>query len=275
MHNLIRNLILTTTTTLALTSAAALCACSDDQAFDEPAPQASDAVITPASLGMGDNWQELEPGLWTRGDAEGEQQFAGIGEAGRLHAIASLEQVEEGLQEILASEERVETRQQLEDLNVYITELRTSEAPMAAEVSPRCTPTLSATVDASPSTCGVSANAKASYSHCSNSGTVRSYASATCGYEAKSHSCGPKPGSPVSCSSTASIIGPGPCKSYASAQINAPGVYVYVWDENLTRGACSGPGGTASMGDLCGGPCSPGKDCHCGDICRAVNTICP
>ena len=129
-------------------------------------------------------------------------------------------------------------------------------------------------MDAYPSYCGVSANASAFYSHCSNWGTVRSYAQATCGYESKSHTCGPKTGSPVSCGSTVSIVGPGPCKSFASAQINAPGIFVFVKDENYQRGSCSNSGGVPPGGDLCGA-CSSGKDCHCGDICRPINTICP
>lgn len=275
MHKLIRNLIITTTSTLALTSAAVLSACGDDQAFDEPTSAASEDLTTPFALGLGDDWRELEKGLWTRANAEGEQQFAGIGEAGRQHAIDSLEEVEEGLKDMLASEERDETRQQLEELNVYITELRASEVPMTAEVSPRCTLTLSATVDAYPSSCGVSAKTSVSYSNCSNWGTVRSYAQASCGYETKSHSCGPKTGSPVACVvSTVSITGPGPCRSYGSVQINAPGVYVYVWDENFQRGECSSPGGTASTGGMCG-PCSAGMNCNCGDICRPANLACP
>ncbi|MEZ4447869.1 MAG: hypothetical protein R3B09_00230 [Nannocystaceae bacterium] len=53
--------------------------------------------ITPTELGLGDGWSEVEPGLWTRPDEDGGQQFAGIGEPGRQHAIASLEVVEDEL----------------------------------------------------------------------------------------------------------------------------------------------------------------------------------
>lgn len=276
MSKLIRNVITPFTLTLTLASALALPACDDDQSFNQPAAEASESVITPAELGMGGGWREVEPGIWTHIDAEGEEHSVGIGEAGRLHAIASLEEVEDDLKAILEVEEREETRLQLEELDAYITELRASEAPMLPEVSVRCSPTMSASVNAYPSSCGVSAEASSSYSNCSGWGTVRAYALATCGYESKSHTCGPKTGSPVSCSSMVSIVGPGPCKSYASAQINAAGVYVFVKDENFQRGTCSGgnSGGPGGPGGMCG-PCSIGKDCHCGDVCRPIDSICP
>lgn len=269
MHHSFRSLF---TTTLCCALALGLAACDDDEVVDVPTQEASEAAITPAGLGMGDDWIEVEPGLWTRADVEGNQQFVGLGELGRLHAITSLEEVGAELEQLLAVEEREEVRRQLEELDAYITELRVSEPPPPAEVSPRCAPSLSTSVDAYPSSCGVSAKASASYSHCSNWGTVRTFAQATCGYETKSHTCGPKNGSPVSCSSNVSIVGQGPCKSYASAQINAPSVYIFQYDENFQRGACSDPGGTT--GGLCG-TCPAGKDCHCGDVCRAVGTICP
>ena len=277
MTKSIRNIItpFTLTLTLTLASALALPACDDAPALDQPAAEASESVITPAELGMGPGWSEVEPGIWTRVDAEGEAHSVGIGEAGRLHAIASLEDVEADLEALLAVEEREETRLQLEELDAYITELRASEAPMPPEASFRCSPTLSASVDAYPSACGLSATASASYSHCSNWGTVRTYAQASCGYESKSHTCGPKTGSPVSCSSMVSIVGAGPCKSYASAQINAAGVYIFVKDENFQRGACSGGGNSGGPGGMCGGSCSAGTDCHCGDVCRPINSICP
>lgn len=264
-----------TISSLTLAAALALPACSDERASDHPALETSETVLTPAELGMGDDWIELETGLWTRADEEGEQQFIGIGEPGREYAIASLEGVVSDLETMLAAADSEDTRQQIAELDTYITELRVSETPSLPEVAQRCSPTLSASVDAYPSSCGVSATASASYSHCSNWGTVRTVAQASCGYESKSSTCGPKTGSPAACSSTVSIVGPTPCKSYASAQINANGVYVFQWDENYLRGPCSGGGTTsAGTGPLCG-PCSSGKDCHCGDTCRPVGSICP
>lgn len=271
MHHSYRSLF---TTTLCCALAVGLPAC-DEETADAPVQEANEVAITPAGLGMGDDWIEVESGLWTRADAEGNQQFVGLGELGRLHAIASLEAVGAEIEQLLAIEEREEVRRQLEELDAYITELRVSEPP-PPEVSPRCAPSLSSSVDAYPSSCGVSAKSSASYSHCSNWGAVRTFARATCGYETKSHTCGPKTGSPVSCSSNVSIVGQGPCKSYASAEINAPGVYVFQYDENFQRGACgSDQGGTSgTSGGLCG-TCAAGQDCHCGDVCRPVNTICP
>lgn len=260
---------------ITLAAALALPACSDDQAPDNSAVETSDSVVTPAELGMGDDWIKLEAGLWTRADDEGEQQFIGIGEPGRAYAIASLEEVVADLETMLAAADSEDTRQQIAEFDAYITELRVSEVPSVPEVAPRCPPSLSVIIDAYPSYCGVSAKASASYSHCSNWGTVRTIAQASCGYESKSSTCGPKNGSPVSCSSTVSITGPTPCKSYASAQINANGVYVFQVDENYLRGSCSDSGGTSVGSGLSCGPCSSGKDCHCGDTCQPVGSICP
>lgn len=240
-------------------------------ACDGPAPAADDApIVTPSGLGLEGEWTEVDDGLWVR-DIAGEPTYVGIGEAGQQHAIASLERAEEDLQRALVADEREETRAQLEDLDALLTDLRASETAPDGEPTLRCNPVVTAAPDAYPSTCGVSAKATASYSHCVYSGTVRSYAQVTCGAETKTHQCGPKSGKAVSCSATASIVGAAPCKSYAYAQITAPGVNVYVWDENLVRGTCTPPPPPPPECD-----CPLGKSCHCGDgICRADNTYCP
>lgn len=267
MHTSIRTFI----NTLALASAVLLPACGE--ALQPPdAAEETEASVTPAELGLGDDWHPVEPGLWTRNDREGEPQFVGIGDAGRLHAIASLEVVEEELRGAAEASESDEARAQLAELDELITELRMSEIAAPADPQLRCTPSVSASVDAAPSPCGVTAKATASYSQCSIFGTVKTYALAACGFETKTHQCGPKYGNPVSCSSQVSIVGPSPCKSYTYAQISAPAASVYIWDENFQRGSCSGPGG--GIGDKCG-TCGPNQDCHCGDVCRNIGTICP
>jgi hypothetical protein len=271
MPNLIRNIIHPLTLTLTI-SALALSACEDDQIFNQSAAELSESVITPAELGMGDDWTEVEPGIWTRVDTDGEEHSLGIGEAGRLHSIASLESVEADLKAMLAIEDREETRLEIEEIDALITDLRVSEASTTPEGSFRCSPSLSASAEAKPSQCGATAKAFAYYSGC-NWGTVRTYAQAACGYESKSHSCGPKTGNPVSCSSMVSITGPNPCSSYGWAQINAPGVYVFVEQKNYQRGTCPGDNNSGGLG-MCG-PCTIGKDCHCGDVCRTIGISCP
>lgn len=259
---------------VAAVTATVMPACGDEP-FHETSDEVAENLITPAELGLGDDWTELEPGLWSRGGADGGPEFIGIGEPGRLHALARLERVEEELLQLLAHEEREDTRAELEELDELITDLRTSEPPpQGPEVEPRCNPSISAGADAYTIPCGVAAKASASWSHCSYSGTVRSYAQAGCGYELVTHQCGPKSGKSVSCSSQTSITGPAPCRSFAWAEIAAPYTYVYVWDENTTRGSCNATPPPPST-EPCGGPCPAGKSCHCGDICRPVNTYCP
>jgi hypothetical protein len=258
----------------ALTSLALLAPACDPELTSESAPvEANDEdLVTPASLGLGDNWEEEAPGLWTHEDANGNLQTLGIGEAGQDHAIASLEAAEADLLAVLEARENEETRAQLEQLDALITELRSSEMPTSEAPDFRCNPAIVTTADAAPSPCGVTAKATASYSHCSKTGTVWTYAQVACGYDSKTHSCGPKSGTSVSCTSQVSIIGPVPCRSYAYAKISAPNVYVYIWDENFQRGACSSP----PQYGLCEpSTCAPNQDCHCGDACRPINSICP
>lgn len=240
-------------------------------ACDEPVAAVDEApVVTPAELGLGTDWTEVEAGLWTRPDAHGEPTFVGIGEAGQLHALASLERAEEELQRALLTDEREETRAQLEQLDALITDLRTTDITPDGDPTLRCAPpAVALAADAYSSSCGVSAKASALYSHCTNSGRIISYAQVTCGAETKTHQCGYKYGKAVSCAASASIVGPAPCNSYAFAEISAPSVYAYVWDENFVRGTCSSPPPPPSCN------CPQGKHCPCGDgVCQANNTQC-
>ncbi|MCY0987161.1 hypothetical protein OV203_08500 [Nannocystis sp. ILAH1] len=263
MYKKIRNLI----TTAAFAALAALPAC-DDPSIAEPGETTE--LATPAELGLGAGWTELQPGLWTRGGEDGGQEFAGIGEPGRAHAVASLESVEEQLRQRLFDEERADTRMMLEELDALITELRATEIPISADdVELRCSPAVSAVADAYPISCGVAAKATASYSGCGPVARVRTYAQAGCGAEIKTHQCGYKTGNPVSCSSQMTFTGAAPCYSYALSEVSAPNTWIYLWDENSERGSCYQPP------PPCGGECPAGKSCHCGDICRPNNTLCP
>lgn len=254
--------------------AVVLGACDDTPTANGEVEADEATIVTPAGLGLGDGWTELEPGLWTRNGTDGGKEFVGIGEPGRQHALASLEAVEDGLRQILLLEEREETRAQLKELDALIAELSATEIPLPADdLELRCSPAVTAAPDAYSTPCGVAATSTASWSHCSHTGTVRAYAQAGCGSEIKTHQCGPKTNNPASCTAQMSITGPAPCRSYAYAQINAPDVYVFVWDENLQRGTCSAPPPPPPEPSC--GPCSYGKSCHCGDICRPINTYCP
>lgn len=229
-------------------------ACNPDLDSAGVTPEANDeAVVTPAELGLGEGWVALEEGLWTRFDDAGEQEFVGIGEAGTLHAIASLEQVEDEFVRALEVNQSEETREQLIEVRSIIADLHASPLALDTEaVTPRCTVLVSGSAFAGPIACGVSASASATYQNTCDINaikTVATFASATCNAETKTHSCGPRTGNSASCSSSASITGPAPCNSYASAQI--PGAYL--WKQNYTRGTCGGPGGTGWGEPSCGG----------------------
>lgn len=266
MNNPIRSFL--SNCTLALAASVLLPGCDDPQFEADVAEVDESSAITPAELGLGNDWREQEPGIWTRPGDEGGQQILGIGAAGQEHAIASLEAVEDELRLALEAEEREDTRAQLEQIDALIGDLRITEMPTSLGVETRCAPAVGAYADAYPIACGVAAMASASWSHCANWGMVRTYVKASCGYDTKTSECGPKYGNPASCSSQVSIMGPAPCKSYALAQVNAPGVYLYITDENVVRGACGG------NPPACG-TCPNGSDCRCGDMCRPLNTHCP
>lgn len=221
---------------------AALGGCDEDAAEYNAQSEVDEAQLTPAEMGFGDDWFPVEPGLWSRANEHGEQEFMGIGEAGKLHAIASLESAQDDLKAALAAEDREDTRFNLAELDALIDELRISSEPLAPEgVEPRCSATISLGADAYPISCGVGAKAWASFSHCSYVGKVQTYTQSTCGYETKIHQCGPKSGTSVSCNSQITITGPSPCKSLAWAEVYGPTGRVYVWDENTQRGSCSPP----------------------------------
>lgn len=259
-------------------AAATIGACVEPVAVELGAESNEADGPTPASLGLGDDWLALEPGLWTRVDSDGDAKYLGIGAEGKTHALASLLDVAQDLEERLADAPSDEAQAQLAELHAFIVDVRDTPEPEAAaeETTFRCSFNVSAYADAYPITCGAGATASASYSHpCgSTKGTVKTYATATCGYITKTDQCGPHTNDPVSCSSTASQTGNGPCNSYAQAQIyGVSGVNVYIWDNNGTRGTC-GPSTPPPPPPPCG-PCSYGKSCHCGDICRPENTLCP
>lgn len=265
--------IVTFPSTFALTLTLAVGGCGDDLAR-EARSSAPEAIDTPAELGFGDDWYPVEDGLWTRLDESGEQEFLGLGAAGKAHALAGLEAVEAQLAVQAAEDDTEEARRQLAEIQDFIAEYRTAPvAEPSEDAAPRCSLVLKHTVSAYPIPCGVAASASVEYSHpCSSvQETVKTYTKATCGYSTTTHQCGPKTGNPVSCSSYSQITGPAPCDSYALAQTN----YYATWKANTTRGACySDPGGTGGNTGLCG-TCPSGKDCHCGDVCRPVGSICP
>ena len=249
MYNITKRFV-----TFLATCALLSTACNPDLESADVTPDANDeAVVTPAELGLGNDWIPLEEGLWTRFDDAGEQEFVGIGEVGTLHAIASLEQVEEEFARALEVNQSEETREQLIEVRSIIAGLQASPLALDTEaVTPRCTILVSGSVFAGPIACGVNASASATYHNtCDASAikTIQTFASATCNAETKTHSCGPRTGSFVSCNSAVSITGPAQCNSYSSAQI--PGAYL--WKQNNTRGTCGGPGGTGWNEPACGG----------------------
>lgn len=214
-------------------------ACDPAPAGESAAAEATDDAVNPAQLGLGDDWVLIQDGLWTRADAEGDQEFAAIGEAGTPHAIAKLEEVELELLRALETFPSEENRENLAVLREHIADLSLSPLTVdLGDVSFRCHVTSNGTAVAQPSACGVSATATAIYANTCNSNLTKSlntYALAQCNGETKTHSCG-RTGNPVNCSSSVSLTGSGPCYSYASFQI--PGATV--WKDNSTRGACGG-----------------------------------
>lgn len=216
-------------------------ACDTDYTNESTSVEASDeTVITPAQLGLGDEWVFVADGLWTRADDAGEQEYAAIGEAGTPHAIAKLEEVELELERAFTAQPSDENRRHLADMRERITALSLSPLTIDNdEVAFRCYLNSGGTAVAQPIACGVSAVATANYTNTCSAGITKyisTYALAKCNGETKIHTCD-RNGNPVSCLSSVSITGNPSCYSYASFSV--PGATVY--KENTTRGACGGP----------------------------------
>lgn len=266
MHRIIRD-VFATSFLCAAASALALSAC-DDNSDGGSTLEVHPALLTPAELGLGDDWTEQEPGLWSRLNADGQEQFVGVGEPGKLHGLASLREVEERLALRAEADPSDEARAQLDEIRGLIGEIESFAVKTPTEdPALRCTLSLNHLAIANPASCGVQANASATYSYPCSTATenVFTYTEATCGVLTTTHSCGWKTGNPVGCGSHSSITGVAPCSSYAySASSNYA-----TWMNNSVRGYCEPP----VEPPVCS--CQAGYDCHCGDgQCVPKNQMC-
>lgn len=217
-----------------LISCAFLFGACDSESVPDVAPEAESS--TPAQAGFGDGWVFVEEGLWTRLDEAGGQEFAALGEAGKPHAIANLEQIEAEFARVSEVANNDETRASLVELQGLISGLRArpvSEDDDATTL--RCSSIAFGSASAQPSPCGVSANASAGYSNtCGAAGTISAWAGAICDNEfAAGDSCS-RTGKSVSCSVSAILNGGNQCTSYAYVEV--PGASL--WKVNYAKGVC-------------------------------------
>ncbi|MDC0674940.1 hypothetical protein [Nannocystis radixulma] len=258
-------------------TALALTACDDHQGGSTPESQST--LLTPAELGLGDGWTELDRGLWSRPGDDGQEEFVGIGVPGKLHGLASLQGIEESLQIAADTASDDKAQAQLAEIRALIVDIENFEVvDPVQDAQPRCTLNLYHSTTATPQACGVKADASVNYSYpCSAATeTVYTYTYAKCGVLTTTHTCGNRTGNPVACSSASQITGVAPCESYALAQSN----YYSTWKINNIRGTCGSDGGgtTTTTGDSDGdscGPCQGSWDCHCVDRCWPAGQPCP
>jgi hypothetical protein len=247
-------------------SAVALSAC--DAPSDGPGPE-SQALRTPAELGLGDGWVEQEEGLWSRIGADGQEEFVGVGEPGKLHGLASLHAAEEQLALAAEAEGTEEAKARLAELRALIVDIESAElvAPSADDPSFRCDAQLTHFTLAGGAACNsVKADASVTFNNYCNSATetIYTYTYATCGVVTTTHSCGPKTGTSIGCGSHSYLTSAtSACESYAYAASN----YYSTWQLNHVKGYCEPP-------PVCN--CQAGFDCHCGDFegCVPKNQLC-
>ena len=258
-------LIQSFTTFVAALTLGAFGACDEETLQEESSvvEASEEPLATPAEFGLGDAWTYDGRGLWVTMDEEGERKFLGIGEAGQALALEHLSEVEAELTQSLSEHESDDTRQKLWELRGLIEQVQ--EEPASAvedELTPRCSFSIEAFVDAKPSACGTAALAEATAHPCGTTkATVHTYAKASRGHLTQTQECGPYAANPATCESTASITGSGACSSFAFAKITGPGVYIYIWDQNNQCGACGGGNSTS------GWPYPPSQ-------CPGVNVEC-
>lgn len=268
MHKHIRNFF-ALSFLCAAASALTLSAC-DAPGDDGATPESQPTLLTPAELGLGDGWLERDRGLWSRIGADGQEEFVGVGEPGKLHGLASLYAAEEHLA-IAAEVPGSETSPgQLAEIRALIVEIENKEIAAPSAESFRCQAQLTHTALAGPSTCNaVQANAGVTYNNACNAitETINTYTYATCGVITTTHSCGPKTGLSVGCGSTSTLSSASSsCQSYAYAASN----YYSTWKINDIKGYCAPP-----EEPTCG-PCQGNYDCHCGEEegCIPRNQLC-
>ncbi len=63
--------------TLGMSGIFGACDTNEPEAQPEVVAEASEQVLTPAELGYGDDWVELDDGVWTRIDDDGHQTVLG------------------------------------------------------------------------------------------------------------------------------------------------------------------------------------------------------
>ncbi|MDC0672383.1 hypothetical protein [Nannocystis radixulma] len=250
-------------------SAVALSAC--DAPGDGASPESQPALRTPAELGLGEGWVEQEEGLWSRIGADGQEEFVGVGEPGKMHGLASLHAAEEHLALAAEAEDTEEAKARLAEIRELIVDIEDTEFVAASEdPSFRCQAQLTHFALASGAACNsVKADASVIFNNYCNSATetIYTYTYATCGVVTTTHSCGPKTGTSIGCGSHSYLTSAtSSCESYAYAASNS----YSTWQLNNVKGYCE-----PTTPPSCG-PCSAGYDCHCGDFegCVPRNQTC-
>ncbi len=228
---------------------------------DGPTPIAAEAEV-PSLLGLGDDWTPIEDGVWERYLDDGTTQHLGLGAGGKRAALAALAEVGERLNASQAADPTPEHADQIREHAARVAEVAAEPVEDIDGLLVRlrgCVLSTSVSVFAGSANPGAKATASAGYfNNCDGvTATVRTYALASVGYNQTTHSCGPKTGLSVSCSSSTSLYGTSNCYSHAEASISRGSVFV--WQDSWSCGSGSGYPSSTSVGTSSGGGSSGGS----------------
>lgn len=192
----------------------------------ETAPDAGANI--PELLGLGDDWYPLSEGVWAHDEEDGTVRHLGIGEAGRRHTLAAMEDVGALLQDTYESDPSPENREALRTFQLELDRLQRRDVADIDELLVNfrsCIKSATGSAQVVAVQGGIKATASANFRNTCDSQTksASSYAYTQANYQGKSHWCNPPAGLNVACSSTVTSYGSSDC--YGWAEWSAAGLY--------------------------------------------------
>lgn len=192
----------------------------------ESAPEP--AANIPELLGLGDDWYPIAEGVWARDEADGTVRHLGVGEAGRRHTVAAMEEVGALIRDTYESDPSPANEAALHAFQREFDRLQRPGDDSVEDLLVNlrsCIKSATASADVTPVTAGIKASSSSNFRNTCDSEKkyVSSYAYTQANYQSKTDSCYPPSGVNVTCSSSVTSYGGTNCYGYAEA--SAGGFY--------------------------------------------------
>lgn len=194
----------------------------------ESAPEP--AANIPELLGLGDDWYPVAEDVWARDEADGTVRHLGIGEAGRRHTVAAMEEVGALIRDTYESDPSPENEAALRAFQRELDRLQRPGDESIDELLVNlrsCVKSTTVNLDVTPVQGGIKAAAGANFRNTCDAEKrfVSTYAYTQANHQSKTDQCYPPSGLNVTCSSTVTSYGSTNCYGYAEAVVG--GIYTY------------------------------------------------